>query len=265
MKKIFLIFSIIISISFSQTIYAEVLSGSGIVPGQIWYSKDSLIEGDTTLIHTAIWNDNDYSILTKIEFYDGSILLGGRSITVKSNELKDVSILWKVTAGDHNISAKIASSLKDSNKEKISLSRISSTSSKNSVSKIVKNGDGEVVSLTNEIKDKVEEIVPQDVQVVVSRNINVLENFRLDNSKKISEFKDEAKSNIDLIKKEKSDKVSSSEANLGDSIKGPLAYVKLFFFSILTFIFVNKFVFYLSLVFVVFLLLRFIYRKIKRR
>lgn len=265
MKKFILSIFILFSLLSSQTIYAEVLSGSGIVPGQIWYSKNSLIEGENVNIHTAIWNDNEYPISTKVEFYDGDILLGVRDVSVKSNELKNVYISWKVTVGDHIISAKISSSLNPDNKEKVSLSRVSTISSKNSVSKIVKNDEGEVVNITNEIKDKIEEVVPQSIQTTVSDKINILENIRLDNSQKISELKNEVKNDLDIFKKDKKEKMVSSDKSLEDSIKEPLIYVKLFFLSILNFIFGSKLVFYGFLVFVIFLLLRFIYRKIRNK
>lgn len=263
MKKFYLSLFILLSISFSQVIYAEILSGSGFIPGQIWYSKDNLIEGDTVLIHTAVWNGEDYDINTKVDFYDGNIILGSRDVSIKKDELKEVSVSWKVTSGDHIISAKISYSVNNISKEKVSLSRISTTPSKSSVSRVVKNDDGEVVSFTNEIKDKIEEILPDNVEEIVSVNFNSLENLRVGNSKKVSGLKDEAKNNLEIVKVDKNNNNFSSDKNLEDFIKEPLAYVKLFFFSVLSFILSNKIVFYGVLIIFVFSIIRFTYRKIR--
>lgn len=269
MKKFFITFFILISISLSQNIYAEVLSGSGIIPGQIWYSKDSLIEGDTVAIHTAIWNDKSYDISVKVEFYDGKVLLGERNVDIKSNELKDVNISWKITAGEHNILAKISSSLKDESsgaKESITLTRVSTMTSKNSVEKVIKNEEGETVSLTNEVKDKVDEFMPEGVSDFVSTNFNVVEKFRNDNSAKVSTLKDNAKDELEVIKNtDKNNNDKEIKKSFEESTKEPIVYVKLFLLSVLSFIMNNSLVFYGLSVLIVFYVLRFIYRKIRHR
>jgi len=56
MKKYFISLFVFLSVVFVMPVYAEVSAGSGFIPGQIWYSEESLIEGNTVNIHTAVWN-----------------------------------------------------------------------------------------------------------------------------------------------------------------------------------------------------------------
>jgi hypothetical protein len=65
MKKYFLFFLIILSVILAFPVYAETLVNSGFIPGQIWYSKAALVDGDTINIHTAIWNGEKDSISAK--------------------------------------------------------------------------------------------------------------------------------------------------------------------------------------------------------
>lgn len=108
MKKylIFTIFSIILSLTF----FSRVFAISGFIPKQIWYSVENLVEGETIEVHTSVWNGENKSFLLKVEFNDKNILLGSRELTIGPSELEDVFIFWKVTEGEHLISAKIVSS-----------------------------------------------------------------------------------------------------------------------------------------------------------
>ena len=61
MKKYFLIL-ILFYLALSNITYAEVPTTTGFIPGQIWYSKEPLVEGDSVKIYTAIWNGDSDSL-----------------------------------------------------------------------------------------------------------------------------------------------------------------------------------------------------------
>ena len=107
MRKLFIYSFLILFLTPLTFTYGAEIINSGFIPGQIWYSSEELIEGQTVNIHTAIWNGEKNSITAKVEFYDKNVILGTRNIIVASETSKDVSISWKVTAGDHLISASI--------------------------------------------------------------------------------------------------------------------------------------------------------------
>ena len=108
MKKYF-VFFVLFYIAFIPSVNAIGITTTGFIPGQIWYSKDNIAEGDTVKIYTAIWNNSTSPLSAKVEFYDQNVILGTRDVVVPSQQLIDASVTWKVTSGDHSISAKIIS------------------------------------------------------------------------------------------------------------------------------------------------------------
>jgi hypothetical protein len=277
MKRYFLFLFILFSISFSFEVYALGSSDiSGFTPGQIWYSKEPLVEGETVNIHTSLWNGEENSLSVKVEFYDKNVILGSRDVIVKASELKDVSVPWKITAGDHIISAKIISSLQvisSNNKEEISLTRSSTLDYKQSISATVKNTKGETVSVSDTVKTElgkvgegINEIIPASISESVSNNIVSIENLRNDTSTKINNAKNESQKELDYIKNTSTtSKIVAPNNSIEDNIQKPLAYIKLFLLSVLAFVFNNKIIFYGIIIFVVFSIIRLIYRKIRNR
>jgi len=276
MKKYFISLFVFLSIVFAIPVYAEVSAGSGFIPGQIWYSEESLIEGNTVNIHTAVWNGEKSSLSAKVEFYDKNVILGSRDIVLSALELKDVYIPWKITAGDHSISAKIISSkaIISGKEEAVSLRHSSTSSNKQSVAVVIKNEKGEKVDTTEPLNNFIEkagtgisEIVPDNVSTSVSSGFTVVDNFREETSVKVDSTKDKTKEEINQIKADEAKGfLSGEEKNKNeDVVKKPITYIKLFLFTALSFIFGNKIVFYGLLILIVFYILRLGYRTIRNR
>lgn len=271
MRKYFVFLLIILSTFLTLPVYALTPVNSGFIPGQIWYSKETLIEGDTVNIHTAVWNGESQSLAVNVEFYDKNVVLGSRDVVLAPLLLEDVYIPWKVTSGDHTISAKIISSTAtiSGKKEKVVLPRIVTANDKQFVSVVIKNNVGENVSETDIIKNKIGEttsgianIVPDSISTSLSDSFTVLDNFR---NKTLAQ--------VDTSKKEIGKVLGASTAakenptkinNIQDATEKPIAYIKLFFLSILSFIFGSKIVFYGVIILIVFFFVRWIYRKIRR-
>jgi hypothetical protein len=273
MKKFFVFKFLIVTIFLFSNYLVFADNNSGFIPGQIWYSKETLVEGDSVNIHTAVWNGEKDTISARVEFYDKNVILGYRDVTLSASELKDVSVLWKVTSGDHTISAKIISSTISNKKEKVVLSRNKTSDDKKYVETVVKNETGKVVSDTNILKDQVDkassqlgDIIPEQVSTSVSGGLNTLDNFREDTYKKVSDSKEETQKKLDSFKSNEkiATEVVGGKTNIEDATEKPITYIKLFLLSFLAFIFGNKIIFYAVLILVVFYLIRFIYRKIRR-
>lgn len=262
MKKFFYIFLL----SFCSLAF-NAYASSGFLSDDIWYSKSSFGDGDSVYIHTAVWNESSESVSGTVQFFDKNVLLGKRDITIEKQSLKDVSILWKVTAGDHKISAKftgdIASSTKDSleaEDESIFIAKKLDTSS----------GDKALPSAV--VKDKIGEVLPKSVAEPVSNSFASLDTFRTDTFEKLSSIYEDTNKKIEAfsntITKEKGKSVpenSSVESTTSVSgVEKPLAYVELFLVGIAKFIFNQTVLFYVILALLSFVILRFIYRKIRR-
>ena len=284
MRKYFVFFILLYLISFSS-VQAESLTTTGFIPGQIWYSKDVIVEGDTVKIYTAIWNNSTSSLSAKVEFYDKNIILGTRDVVVPSLGLKEASISWKVTAGDHLISAKIISPsiMTGGKKQVVILDNNTTEESRKFVPIVIKTIEGNPATSGDIFKSQIDKatssldnILPTSISTPISKNLGLIDTFRDDTNKKISLSKDLTKEKIDALSKSddtsdgatsKTDEKVSTDSKTGieDATSKPIAYIKLFFLSVLSFIFSSKLVFYAVLVFLIFLIIRSIYRKIRNR
>jgi len=269
MKKYFLLILIIVFTIINFSVSAEVITNSGFIPGQIWYSKNTLVEGETVNIHTAVWNGEKESLSVKVEFYDKNVVLGSRDVVLSPSELKDISVSWKITSGDHVISAKIISSLATvlGKKEKVVLDRIATSNDKQFVSVVIKNEQGEQVSGTETLKNQISDAIPEGVSDYASNTFEKVDNFREKEYTQFSTTKEDTQKEIELLKNEEktTTEVLNSKNNIEDTTKKPITYIKFYLFSLLAFIFGTKIVFYGILVIIVFYILRFIYRKIRNR
>ncbi|HEY5588513.1 MAG TPA: hypothetical protein VIK86_06110 [Candidatus Paceibacterota bacterium] len=275
--KIFLSYLfIILSFFVVIPVYAETTTNSGFIPGQIWYSKASLVEGDTVNIHTAVWNGEKESFSFKVEFYDKNVILGSREVIVNSLELNDVYVPWKITSGDHVISAKIVSSQVSisGKKENVLIDRNITLDDRQFISVVVKNYLGEPISQSDALKNQIEKtsteinnILPEKVSTSVSDSFSTIDNLRDKTFTQIDVAKKETQKELNAMNSEvkKSPSSSNNKSNIEDAIKKPITYVKLFLLSLLSFVFGYKIVFYGLVLLILFFILRLIYRKIRNR
>lgn len=283
MKKYLFIF-ILIYVVFTPLVYAEVPITTGFIPGQIWYSKEPLIEGDTVKVYTAVWNGDENPLSVKVTFYDKNVVLGTRDVIVLSMQLKDVSVSWQITSGDHAISAKIISSSISTNsqKEQVTLTRSFTAEDRQFVNVVLKTSDGKTASSSDIVSSQIDNVastvnsvIPESISAPISKNINILDNFRDTTFSKIDALKNDTQKEIDILNLKNSTETNNTKAKtLSDNSKEastlsqldkPFAYVKIFFLYIFSFIFGNKIVFYGLIAFLVFITVRYLYRKIRNR
>lgn len=251
------------------TLAGEAVAISGFVPKQIWYSKEKLIEGETVEVHTPVWNGESDPVSVKVDFYNHDTLLGTRELVIKPQELKDVFISWKVTAGENLISAKIVSSVVIVGEEKknVSLRYTETDSDKLEVEKEKKIIEKEVKVDDSEPKALISEgLLPEKVTVTINEGYSSVDDFRVRTGDKLSINKDKAKEEVETIKNTDSSKDTSiKDKKTEDVVKKPLAYMKLFVFSVLSFIFENKIVFYGLIILVVFFIFKRIFQSFRHK
>ncbi len=304
MKKYFLIL-IIFSSFFVSHVYAEISTSTGFLSNQIWYSQDSIIEGKTIKIYTAVWNGDSNSLYAKIEFYDKNVILGTKNVIIPSKQLLEVSVPWQVTSGDHIISAKIISSSLNTTsgkKEVIVLKRNITTPDRQFVPAVVKTKDGKLLTNNelvsnelNKIGEKINKVIPVSIKKPVLEGLTSIDNFRNQTLNKIIDSKKKTQeqvlsfntSNITNTPSSSSSSLSSENNLLGEKVINktflnkiqivkkskslenatgkPIAKVKLFFLKILEYIFSHKSIFYGIIILVSLYFLRIIYRKITNR
>lgn len=268
MKKYFL--TIIVSILLMSGVASAETSNSFILD-QVWYSNNLPKEGETIKIYAAIWNGNNDSLSVKVEFYDKNVILGTRDIVVAPQKIQDVSVSWKVTKGDHSISAKVLSatlSTKDG-KKALNLDPKETKTDRKFISVVVDKDNGESVSGNEVVKgelnkfgEKIEGMVPESVNETVKESIDYFDVFRVQTLSKILDSKEKTELKISEYEEESS---GLKPQTLESATERPIAQVKLFFLKVLIFIFENKLVFYTLIIIALFYVLRSLYRKIRNR
>lgn len=274
--KHYLTLLILIIVLSSNSAFAEITKTTGFIPGQIWYSESTLVEGDTIKIYTAVWNGDSNALNAKVDFYDGNVVLGGRNVVVEPSHLKEVFISWKVTSGDHSISARITSSTmtSDGKNEKVVLDRDVTSANSVFVPVAVKDADGNPASSADaiksqviKVKDDIKSIIPESISSPIENSFNSIDAMRTRVDKEMDIAKSDTREEINSYNTKVSDVNTESKVTPKplDSTEKPIAYIKLFLISIVGFIFGSKIVFYGLALLIAFIFIRWLYRKIRNR
>jgi hypothetical protein len=281
MKKYLWIFICIYVISFG-TASADGPTTTGIIAGQIWYSEDPLVAGDTVKVYTAVWNGDTNPLQARVEFFDQNVILGDRDIVVDPQSLKDVSVSWQVTPGNHVIHATITSSsvTTGTKTQAVTLNRTTTADDNTYVPVVVTTPSGTPVKTVDVIGDEVKSATTQIQDVIpptVTQNFSSLDAIRAKTATELIASKADVQNQINTLNTATSEETTMpakgktvtatapSNADPLDATQKPIAYIKLFFLTVLAFIFQYPIVFYVLLVYLIFIILRFAYRKIKNR
>lgn len=298
MKKVLILnIFIIVTLLITPIFSAHAESNSGFLNDTIWYSEKKFVEGDTIEIHTAVWNGEDSALSAKVEFTDLNTILGSRSVSVPAGTLQDVFITWKVTAGDHTVKATIKdATLKVNGKNtSIKLPDYEQILPKIYIAKKSTTTD----DITKSITDKVENTLPENVAKPISNGIQSLDSFRINTEEKIKTLVENTNNKLAVLNATSSEKTEATDikdsTEKNNSVKAvntkasstkntntdkvevksdtqksplsgtekPIAYVELFLLSVASFIFKSAVVFYLVCAFLIFIIIRFIYKKIR--
>lgn len=270
MKNIFL-FIIFVSFFVATPSYAQLLNNSGFISGQIWYSQDTLKEGKTVNVHTAVWNGDDNQLSVKVEFYDKNVILGTRDLTISSYSLEDVFVPWKVTSGDHLISAKIIYSVFSISGKKETVSLVKNEVLGEKIFVPIENkvedssSDNKIENKIVEVGSQITEVLPPGITSSISDGFDTVEVLREKTLQDVTVIKNKAQDDLNIIKSDSPSisKTLTEKNNVEYIVKKPIAYIKLFLFSILSFILGNKILFYGFSLIIIFYILRLIYRKIR--
>ncbi len=291
-------------LSFQYSFAAEeTLKNVGFLPSNIWYSKDPFFVGDKIRVYTVIFNGSDSDLEGTVEFYDNSTPIGKSGFSLAGGgRIRDIWIDWTATGGNHTISAKIINpkisapgeaerSITIANAETGTNERVVDFDiNKNGVAdskEIVKNaiatGESVILSKIDDAVKKVNEVVPiKPVIETVKEKVEVVDDFRESQEKKVSLAVANVKKDLENLKvNESAAKIDSETPKISteQSIKDknekdggikldktiaekPFKYVYLFFLSILEYILKVKIIFYGVMLAMVFFFGRLAYRKI---
>ncbi len=266
---LFLLFTILPIKSYAQ------VSNAGFVPGNIWYSIDPFEEGDKIKIYTLIFNPDERELSGTVVFFDNNIFLGKKDFIALAKGVKDISIDWMATVGAHNIFGKIENAkflVSKGKYEEVYLAENETSKSSRTVSKkiilkttnISENPDSIIDSVSSigsesikNIEKVIEEKTPEFITKPVILTTNTIEKLRSDTGTFLKEEKETVQNQIKALNNAKTS--GDTENTEASKFLKPFKYTELFFFTFLSFIFNNKFIFYIILAFIIFFLLRYIW------
>ncbi len=273
-----LIFVVLPTKSHAQT------SNAGFVSGNIWYSVDPFSEGDKVKIYTLIFNPDSRKLSGTVIFFDNNVFLGKKDFIAEGKGVKDVSIDWTATVGDHSIFGKIENAKFLISKEKyedVYLTGNETSKSLRTVSKKIivettnpkgtnKNAESLIANAVNagsesvkNIEKIIEEKTPDFIAKPAALTGSVIEGFRSNLGTASENKKESVQSEIKIMdsKNQKNAKTLSDPKNTGgNTLLKPFKYAELFFFGFLSFIFNNKIIFYGISAIIIFFVLRYIWR-----
>lgn len=247
MKKI--LFLIIPFLVFIPIISFAESSRTGFVDGTVWYSSDQIREGDSIRIYTAVFNGESSEIRASVDFIDNDVLLATRDIVVASGDTETVSISWKVEVGSHDIVAKIRD-IVDKNGP-VLVSRNETKHSRFSVTK-----DISIDTARSALSAQVGNIVDFKGGVDLGgidgwfdENLNEIEAFRNDQ--------------LLFFQSKKVDIKEKAEKEEGGPVKF-MTFLHLYFLAFVVFVFSISIIFYLVLLLVAFMVLKILWRVLKK-
>lgn len=240
----------------------------GFIPSNIWYSKDPFEEGDKIKIYTFLFNPDEKELSGTVVFYDKTILLGRKNFIVGAKEVKDISIDWTVSVGEHTIFGKIENAkflISAGKYEEAIIGENKTAESSRTVRKkiIVKLPDNLLENVVSDqqiqnIEKFIVEKTPDFISKPLVLGANTVEEFRSNIGAASENKKGEVSNQIKILNNEKNPPDSKTNTNF----QKPLKYIELFFLTIFSIILNNKWIFYIVLALIVFFLARFIWRKI---
>jgi len=187
---------------------------AGVVDG-VWFSTSNPKAGEPIKIFTAVQNQSNETIKGNVSFLVNSKIIGSTKFTVRSNEIKSVSIDYTFSGGNYEVSAYITS-VKEQNvvytivpKTSISVQTKSKDVAKENDSKIINNAPSTLLTKTEKIinsgkniiskMDPVTESLAQKIETF--RNKVISEKAPESNIKKIATKKTKDTNEIQEIKK----------------------------------------------------------------
>ena len=254
-------------------------------------------DGDLVYLSALFHNAEPNQLSGDVLFYDSSTLLGDEKVTIASGGVSTATVSFRIGAGDHSFSATIGNLTEEVTDGKtepfvlspqtvqlptitvtpragstLNASVVSGSTNNNSTSNTTyvtnqispNNPLAPVVNQVNQLEGNALASIPDSVKNPLTAAAQNLDAWRSTNAGAINQS---TKSASDLVAKENT-LAAADQKKYGkispttNFIDRPFAYVKLFFYSLLSFLYSHAIVFYLTAILFAYIVLRFIWRKI---
>lgn len=273
-------------------------AATGFVDDPIWLYPENPKEGEMVTLTALFRNAETKSLSGVVSFYDEDVLLGKKTITIPAGGFVPVALTFRVGAGAHAFSASVTSlaevlstgesvpfaiPLETAELSKFTIGRSIAdqlTAKVTSAAPTEKTADGKTTDTKNpkldaqsasileqveKIEDTVLDAIPDSVEKDIAETFSGVDAWRDEKAQTITTARDAAKRAVDAQSKDSAADTKKLGAPSASNkyIDSPIAYVKYFFLALFSFIFMTKAVFYLVGTILAYIVLRFLYRKIR--
>ena len=288
--RIFSFIAIIAIVFFANT--TKTFAGTGFLGGPMWINPEVPADGDLVTLHALFHNAEPNQLSGDVLFYDGSVLLGRESTVIAPGGISTTSVTFRISAGDHIFSAITGNLVEDVGDGKteqfalapqtVQLPNISVPSKAGSSlnATIVPGGTvpgsnqispnnplAGVINQVNQAKTDIISSIPSSVTSPVVDTASSVDTWRTQNSNMLDQAIKDANAQVKSVNGLAADqqKKYGSVALSTNFVDRPFAYVKLFFFTLLAFLYSHSFVFYGIILIVAYFIGRAIWNKISPR
>ena len=277
MRKNLIILLIFLSFLSVFSIKTFASSSAGFVSANnIWYSKDSITEGDSISIYTLVSNPDNRKLSGTAVFFDNDVILGKKDFIVNSNNFQEVHINWIATAGNHDVFGRIENAkflntdgtsenaylvVNETEKSSKIVSKKLTSSSIVDTSNINSKTEDANSNLIQNIENTIKEKTPSYITQPINSTSNTIEKFRQNLGASSENKKEDIKKEIKNIEDVNSKNNANKQKITQNKFLKPFKYIQLFFLSLFSFIFNTKILFYLISFSILFFVLRFLWHK----
>ena len=290
---------VLLALSFFFAVPAD--AATGFVSSPIVLTPESPKEGENVKMSVFFYNAEKEAISGTILFYDGDLLIASKAISILPGSIGTASTTFSITAGEHRFSASMktpSAVLRSGQMEVLPLSastvELAPLVVKKSISLTAQAGaqantsaETPILNQIDKAEDAVLAALPSGVKETIGEVAKNLDGWRTERATAFTDDRDEAKTQLDTKESDTGSEVNKSvlpssgtkpaqttgkttagtavASDAPESSGDPLTYVKFVFFGILAFIFATPVVFYALGIILIYLIIRFIVRKIRNR
>lgn len=266
------------------------VKNAGLVPANIWYSKDPFYTGDKIRIYTVIFNGSTYDLDGSMEFLDNGVSLGSTNFSVPGNgSVREVWVGWQAVAGSQVITARIVEAHSvgtDGKKTPLALENVETGKSERFVDldPVAKAAQAaEEAKKTEATRDAIVAKAENAAKVVgdvtlparegAASSVGVLDSFRASAESQFRQAKENKAQEIKLIQaREDAAATSTNKKNVQGATdrmlnvaEKPFAYVLYGIFAVLQYLFEWQILFYGIILYAVYRLIKWVIRKVRDR
>ena len=257
------------------------IASTGFVSSPLWIDPESPKEGDNVVLSALFHNAESRTLNGTVLFYDGGTLLSKKAVTIAAGSVGTTSVAFRIAAGDHQFSATMSDmqELAPSGVLQVVALPVETAqmpaqfipkqvdvvgAAANAGGQIATTSVAPILNQVGSVEQSALDKIPAPVKDGVTGIVNSVDSWRANNAELYVQGKTNAQNSLDKQKKliDSQSKKKIATPAMTTYVERPLEYLKLFFFTLMTWIYSSKLIFYIFAVVFLYIIIRFIIRKL---